>query len=455
MKWDWDPQPLLALCGVLRFVHLRGNYLSARREVAVECAIVLPFYSAVPAMSLFGFFRTPSTVDSTAADAAASTNATSAGSEADREVTVQLSPAATESGEAATGGEAKTGVESAQASGSGGQELNYAGGLSGGTTSDGGSLAAGETAVQAESVSGASGPSDLEQASTALHSLLASSAATSSSPNLQETMDTADSQSTSSLLSTLLSSAPHPPPSSLPLPLSSSPLLTPASISHSNPTLLTPLAFSSPSSQPSQSPLSLLQAPSSAPPSADRTAGAPLPAEAASTSATTPTSVAESASTSAPSAPPLGTLLHPSPLSAGSQEPAFPLPPSQSVAARVADLLPWKRTFRGRGRFLEGSDAVLDVDKESLRASQLEVTPITVYGSEDSGRPGRQIAVNERYICYALRNAAVRVLNQQTALRALVKGHAGVSGGMGHPACACARAEGIDAHGGACLWHCG
>ena len=54
---------------------------------------------------------------------------------------------------------------------------------------------------------------------------------------------------------------------------------------------------------------------------------------------------------------------------------------------------------------------------------QLEVTPITKYASDPGLVLGRQIAVNKSYICYGLKLGAIRVLNINTALRYLLRGH--------------------------------
>lgn len=54
---------------------------------------------------------------------------------------------------------------------------------------------------------------------------------------------------------------------------------------------------------------------------------------------------------------------------------------------------------------------------------QLEVSPITNYSSEPVLVVGRQIAVNRNYICYGLRAGTIRILNINTALRALLRGH--------------------------------
>ncbi|KAG2272105.1 hypothetical protein Bca4012_074391 [Brassica carinata] len=78
-----------------------------------------------------------------------------------------------------------------------------------------------------------------------------------------------------------------------------------------------------------------------------------------------------------------------------------------------------------RGRRLSGEHAVYDVDVRlhGEIQPQLEVTPITKYGSDPQLVVGRQIAVNKIYICYGLKGGNIRVLNINTALRALFRGH--------------------------------
>ncbi|XP_074562660.1 enhancer of mRNA-decapping protein 4-like [Curcuma longa] len=80
-----------------------------------------------------------------------------------------------------------------------------------------------------------------------------------------------------------------------------------------------------------------------------------------------------------------------------------------------------------RGRLLStGAHAVYDVDSRlpgENQPPQLEVTPITKYISDPGLVLGRQIAVNRTYICYGLKLGAIRVLNINTALRSLLKGH--------------------------------
>ncbi|CAN4097145.1 unnamed protein product [Withania somnifera] len=77
-----------------------------------------------------------------------------------------------------------------------------------------------------------------------------------------------------------------------------------------------------------------------------------------------------------------------------------------------------------KGRHLNGDHVVYDIDVRlpGELQPQLEVTPITKYGSDPGLVLGRQIAVNKSYICYGLKLGAIRVLNINTALRSLLKG---------------------------------
>ncbi|XP_010272529.1 PREDICTED: enhancer of mRNA-decapping protein 4-like [Nelumbo nucifera] len=78
-----------------------------------------------------------------------------------------------------------------------------------------------------------------------------------------------------------------------------------------------------------------------------------------------------------------------------------------------------------KGRHLTGDHVVYDVDVrlQGEVQPQLEVTPITKYVSDPGLVLGRQIAVNRTYICYGLKLGAIRVLNINTALRSLLRGH--------------------------------
>ncbi|TKY72296.1 Enhancer of mRNA-decapping protein 4 [Spatholobus suberectus] len=78
-----------------------------------------------------------------------------------------------------------------------------------------------------------------------------------------------------------------------------------------------------------------------------------------------------------------------------------------------------------KGRHLIGEHVVYDIDVRMPGEvqPQLEVTPITKYASDPGLVLGRQIAVNKSYICYGLKLGAIRVLNINTALRYLLRGH--------------------------------
>ncbi|KAF8414304.1 hypothetical protein HHK36_002306 [Tetracentron sinense] len=78
-----------------------------------------------------------------------------------------------------------------------------------------------------------------------------------------------------------------------------------------------------------------------------------------------------------------------------------------------------------KGRHLIGDRVVYDVGVrwQGELQQQLEVTPITKYVSDPALVLGRQIAVNRTYICYGLKLGAIRVLNINTALRYLLRGH--------------------------------
>jgi len=69
-----------------------------------------------------------------------------------------------------------------------------------------------------------------------------------------------------------------------------------------------------------------------------------------------------------------------------------------------------------------GSD-VFDVDAPRTEPQQLQVAPITVLKSEYREQVVHQIVSNTSYICYGLKQGHIRVLNKETANRALLKGH--------------------------------
>ncbi|KAK9267904.1 hypothetical protein L1049_010341 [Liquidambar formosana] len=132
---------------------------------------------------------------------------------------------------------------------------------------------------------------------------------------------------------------------------------------------------------------------------------------------------------------PQSTLPFPSPSSSGTSEfsmptapPILPLIPSAPPLALITPQPAPMRllsTKLPKGRHLIGDRVVYDVDVrlQGEVQPQLEVTPITKYVSDPGLVVGRQIAVNRTYICYGLKLGAIRVLNINTALRSLLRGH--------------------------------
>ncbi|KAI9379896.1 hypothetical protein POPTR_016G002100v4 [Populus trichocarpa] len=96
--------------------------------------------------------------------------------------------------------------------------------------------------------------------------------------------------------------------------------------------------------------------------------------------------------------------------------------PTQQCCAPPARMLSTKLP---KGRHLNGNHVVYDIDVrlQGEVQPQLEVTPITKYLSDPGLVLGRQIAVNRNYICYGLKPGAIRILNINTALRSLLRGH--------------------------------
>ena len=103
----------------------------------------------------------------------------------------------------------------------------------------------------------------------------------------------------------------------------------------------------------------------------------------------------------------------------------LPITPSTPPTRLLSTKLP-------RGRHLIGDKLVYDIDVrlEDEAQPQLEVTPITKYASDPGLVLGRQIAVNRSYICYGLKMGNIRVLNINTALRSLLRGHSQVQSDM-------------------------
>ncbi|KAK9269418.1 hypothetical protein L1049_001191 [Liquidambar formosana] len=136
-----------------------------------------------------------------------------------------------------------------------------------------------------------------------------------------------------------------------------------------------------------------------------------------------------------PSQPPM--QLSPiTPSSSGGPE--FSMPPNVPVMQPVAMVQPTVNPAMAqpgilrmpsskppKGRHLVGDHVVYDVDVrlQGEMQPQLEVTPITKYVSDPQLVVGRQIAVNKTYICYGLKMGNIRILNINTALRSLLRGH--------------------------------
>lgn len=103
------------------------------------------------------------------------------------------------------------------------------------------------------------------------------------------------------------------------------------------------------------------------------------------------------------------------------------IPFDSAASASVAPSAPMRLPSRKlpKGRHLIGDHSVYDIDVrlQGEVQPQLEVTPITKYGSDPTLVVGRQIAVNRSYICYGLKPGSIRILDINTALRALLRGH--------------------------------
>ncbi|GMH14482.1 hypothetical protein Nepgr_016323 [Nepenthes gracilis] len=101
--------------------------------------------------------------------------------------------------------------------------------------------------------------------------------------------------------------------------------------------------------------------------------------------------------------------------------------PLHTINAVVAQHAPMRMLSSKlpKGRHLVGDHVIYDVDvrMQGEVQPQLEVTPITKYVSDPGLILGHQIAVNKTYICYGLKLGAIRVLDINTALRSLLRGH--------------------------------
>ncbi|XP_022723655.1 enhancer of mRNA-decapping protein 4-like isoform X4 [Durio zibethinus] len=113
-----------------------------------------------------------------------------------------------------------------------------------------------------------------------------------------------------------------------------------------------------------------------------------------------------------------------------SQSPA-PLPSAPPLNMNVTSSAPSPSPLRllsskvPKGRHLFGTNLLYDIHVRlpGEVQPQLEVAPITKYASDPGLVLGRQIAVNRNYICYGLKLGNIRILNINTALRSLLRGH--------------------------------
>ncbi|XP_021740796.1 LOW QUALITY PROTEIN: enhancer of mRNA-decapping protein 4-like [Chenopodium quinoa] len=127
------------------------------------------------------------------------------------------------------------------------------------------------------------------------------------------------------------------------------------------------------------------------------------------------------------SPPPDFNYSHQNPAPVPAPMPSSSMPPSVPVSPTVVQPAPIRMPSSKlpRGRHLLGDHMLYDIDVRSQGEDQpqLEVTPITKYVSDPGLILGHQIAVNKTYICYGLKLGNIRVLNINTALRALLRGH--------------------------------
>ncbi|RHY24195.1 hypothetical protein DYB32_008952 [Aphanomyces invadans] len=124
--------------------------------------------------------------------------------------------------------------------------------------------------------------------------------------------------------------------------------------------------------------------------------------------------IPSSSSSSHPHSLPIPTLHRP--VSAGGATiPPPPIPPLRSASISSPGVVrPGSRLVGHTPVY----DPKLDPDTRSL-----EVTPITLYVSERASDIGSLISVNEHYISYPIRNGLIRVINQSSVNRILLRKH--------------------------------
>ena len=122
---------------------------------------------------------------------------------------------------------------------------------------------------------------------------------------------------------------------------------------------------------------------------------------------------------------------HPTNLLQDPRTAVFPTPPTvhspaTPLKSTVEDVSRNNQSTKGGeeiGHALMSEHVVYEMNKETSKFKELEVTPITLYSSEYSYLSGNLIGVNKSYICYTVRGDMVRVLNRKSASRGLLKGH--------------------------------
>ncbi|KDO22533.1 hypothetical protein SPRG_11715 [Saprolegnia parasitica CBS 223.65] len=118
-----------------------------------------------------------------------------------------------------------------------------------------------------------------------------------------------------------------------------------------------------------------------------------------------------------PSALPIPALMRPSSASGGSVTTRVPPPTATVRSASISS----PGTLSPGTRLL-GQQCVYEPKKDT-DARSLEVTPITLYVSERASDLGTLISVNEHYISYPIRNGLIRVINQSSVNRILLRKH--------------------------------
>jgi hypothetical protein len=72
---------------------------------------------------------------------------------------------------------------------------------------------------------------------------------------------------------------------------------------------------------------------------------------------------------------------------------------------------------------LAGRNCVYRSEDNEHRDNELEVTAITLYNTDWAVQNGSLIAANNKYICYTIRGGMIRVINQTSVIRVLIRGH--------------------------------